>query len=102
MVVKARQGRVELRSGKTTKLILAGQDAAAGTQATPRQDDDDDDDDYGGWFWFGAAGYTAMVTAAIIYSVTRDDDGADGPGDPSVIVPPDPSPTRQLPAANSD
>lgn len=101
MVVKARQGRVELRSGKTTKLILAGQDAA-GTQATPRQDDDDDDNYYGGWFWFGAAGYTAMVTAAIIYSVTRDDDGADGPGDPSVIVPPDPSPTRQLPAANSD
>ncbi|MDQ3803614.1 MAG: hypothetical protein M3416_07275 [Acidobacteriota bacterium] len=92
-VVRAKKGSVELRTGKTSKVITEGQDAAAGTQTTPPQDDDDDDDD-GGWFWFGAVGYTAIVTAAVIWAVTREDEGGTGPGDPTVIFPPPVSPSR--------
>jgi len=91
-LVRARKGSVELRAGEVTKVVTAGQDAAAGTQQTTPRDDDDDDDDGGGWFWFGVVGYTAMVTAAVIYAVTRDDDdGQNVPGGPIVI---DPSPSR--------
>jgi archaeosine-15-forming tRNA-guanine transglycosylase len=92
-VVRAKKGSVELRAGKVTKLVAEGQNAAAGTQQTPPRDDDDDDDDRGGWFWFGVAGYTAIVLGAIIWAVTNDDDGSTGPN-PPIIIPPNPSPSR--------
>lgn len=90
-VVRAMKGSVELRSGKTTKVIAEGQDGSAGTPQTTPRDDDDDDDDYGGWFWFGAVGYTAIVTTAIVIVLTDDDEGANAPGDPTVV---NPSPFR--------
>jgi hypothetical protein len=94
-VVRAKKGSVELRTDKTSKVILEGQDATAGTQQTPpADDDDDDDDDYGGWFWFGAVGYTAIVTAAVIWAVTRDDEGGTGPNPPVVVFPTPVSPSR--------
>lgn len=90
-LVKARLGRVELRAGKTTTVVKQGETGAAGTQQTPTRDDDDDDDT-DGLFWLGVTGYLAIVTAAIIYSVTRDDDdGQNAPGPPTVI---NPSPIR--------
>lgn len=90
-LVRAKRGSVELRSGPLTKLIAEGQEGAAGTPQTTPRDDDDDDDDGGGWLWFGALGYTAIVTAAIIYVVTNDEDNQGGPGAPTVIFP---SPAR--------
>ncbi|HWS54096.1 MAG TPA: hypothetical protein VN228_08220 [Pyrinomonadaceae bacterium] len=90
-VVRARKGSVVLRAGEVTKVVTEGHEAAAGTPQTTPRDDDDDDDELGGWFWFGVAGYTAMVTAAIIYVVTNDGDGQNVPGGPIVV---DPSPSR--------
>ena len=89
-LVKARLGEVELRAGKTTTVVKQGETGTAGTQQTPPRDDDDDDDT-DGLFWFGVVGYLAIVTAAIIYAVTRDEDGQGAPGPPTVI---DPSPVR--------
>lgn len=84
-VVKTEVGSVELRSGKTTKVVGAGQDASAGTQTT----DDDDDDDKDGAFWLGVAGFTGLVIGAIIWSM-QDDDGGTG-GTTPIVIPPSPS-----------
>lgn len=70
-VVKTEAGRVELRAGKTTRLIAQGQSGSAGTQTGQSQDDDEPDKD--GWFWLGVVGFTGEVVGAIIWAVTRDE-----------------------------
>jgi len=86
-VVKTEMGSVELRSGKTTKVIAAGQ--TGGT--TPQATNDDDDDDTNGLFWLGVAGFTGLVVGAIVWSLTNDDDGNNGSTTPILQVP---SPSR--------
>ncbi|HJQ34927.1 MAG TPA: hypothetical protein VJ866_22450 [Pyrinomonadaceae bacterium] len=86
-VVKTEVGSVELRSGKTTKVVGAGQTGTAGT-ATKNDDDDDDTD---GLFWLGVAGFTGLVVGAIIWTLSDDDNGNNGSTTPIVIVP---SPSR--------
>ncbi|HWW76396.1 MAG TPA: hypothetical protein VNZ44_13450 [Pyrinomonadaceae bacterium] len=84
-VVKTEVGSVELRSGKTTKVVGAGQTGTAGTTTN-----DDDDDDTDGLFWLGVAGFTGLVVGAIIWSLNDDDNGG-GSTTPIVVVP---SPSR--------
>lgn len=84
-VVKTEVGSVELRSGKTTKVVGAGQTGTAGTATN-----DDDDDDTDGLFWLGVAGFTGLVVGAIIWSLNDDDNGG-GSTTPVVVVP---SPSR--------
>lgn len=84
-IVKALAGRVEVRAGKTTKLLAAGESAAVGAQTTTPQDDDDDDTN--GWFWFGVAGFIAEVGGAIIWSLSDDDDGVFNDRTPIIISP---------------
>lgn len=86
-VVKTEAGHVELRAGETTKVIAAGQ---TGTTGTGNTDDDDDEPDTDGLFWLGVAGFTGAVVGAIIWAVTRDDDGNNVPGAP-IVTPPSPS-----------
>ncbi|HEX8722666.1 MAG TPA: hypothetical protein VF736_18760 [Pyrinomonadaceae bacterium] len=85
-VVKAEAGRVELRSGKTTKVLNAGESAAVGTQNT--QNDDDDDDDKGGLFWLGVVGFVGEVGGAIIWALSQDDEGTGSPNQPPIIISP--------------
>ena len=85
-VVKTEMGSVELRSGKTTKVIAAGQ-----TGGTTPQTSDDDDDDTNGLFWLGVAGFTGLVVGAIIWSMQDDDNGGNGGTAPILQVP---SPSR--------
>jgi ferric-dicitrate binding protein FerR (iron transport regulator) len=86
-VVKALSGRVQVRTGETTKLLAAGESTAVGAQNPPQDDDDDDDDDTGGWFWVGVVGFVATVGGATIWALSNDDDGQGSQGEPIVISP---------------
>jgi hypothetical protein len=86
-VVKAEAGRVELRAGKTTKVLNAGESAAVGTQNT-QKNDDDDDDDKGGLFWLGVVGFIGEVGGAIIWALSHDEDGTGSPNQPPIIISP--------------
>jgi ferric-dicitrate binding protein FerR (iron transport regulator) len=88
-VVKTESGSVELRDGKTTKVIGAGQEGSAGTP--PKKDDDDNDKKKGGLFWLGVAGFTGEVVGAIIWALSDNDHGNNGSTTPIEIVP---SPSR--------
>ena len=85
-VVKAEAGRVELRAGKTTKVLGAGESAAVGAQNPPQDDDDDDDTD--GLFWLGVAGFVAEVGGAIIWALSNDDEGEGNPDRTPILTSP--------------
>lgn len=84
-VLKVAEGRVELRSGKTTKLVEAGQTTGPGRQ--PAETEDDDDDSMNGWFWLGVAGFLAEVGGAIIWAVSDEADRNIPDRTPIVISP---------------
>lgn len=88
-VVKAEAGRVELRAGKTTKVLNAGESAAVGTQNTQNNNNNNnDDDDKDGWFWLGVAGFIGEVGGAIIWALSHDDEGTGSPNQPPIVISP--------------
>lgn len=85
-LVTAEAGRLELRSGNTSKLLNAGESATVGAQGG-QGNDDDDEPDTDGLFWLGVAGFLGLTIGAIAYAVTNDDGGTPGNTNPIVISP---------------
>lgn len=86
-LVTTRSGRVELRAGKESKSIGAGQSGTAGQGPNNNNGGNNNPSTTNGKAVAGMIGFTAIVVTAIIWALTRDNNGQGQRGNPIIISP---------------